>query len=120
VELAGVFARQAAVAIRATRVERDTAALLRAVAGRLAGDTAPAEGVDQVVAAAVSDLGEGDSLWPLVEQITAIRRASPEQLELVTELLAVLARRSARDRGRRSAVSGRGLSRRSTASSDAE
>ncbi len=41
VELAGVFARQASVAIRASRVERDVAALLADVLGTLAGDAAP-------------------------------------------------------------------------------
>jgi GAF domain-containing protein len=43
VELAGVFARQASVAIRASRVERDTAALLAAALRRLA-DTGGAGG----------------------------------------------------------------------------
>ncbi len=40
VELAGVFARQASVAIRSSRVERDVAALLGVVLGALAGDGA--------------------------------------------------------------------------------
>jgi transcriptional regulator with GAF, ATPase, and Fis domain len=123
VELAGVFARQAAVAIRASRMERDTAALLRSVIARLTDDGAAADGVEQVVAAALAGLGgEDDTLWPLVEQIATIRRSSPEQLELVTELLAVLARRAARDRGRRSGFSGRAGagSRRDPAASDAD
>ena len=38
VELASVFARQAAIAISASRVERDTASLLAEVARRAAGD----------------------------------------------------------------------------------
>jgi GAF domain-containing protein len=112
VELAGVFARQASVAIRSSRVERDVAALLATVLGALAGDEAPAAGVDALVAAAVADVGGADDpLWPLVEQIAALRRASPEQVELVTGLLAVLVRQAARTgtggRGSRRRPSGR-------------
>jgi GAF domain-containing protein len=108
VELAGVFARQATVAIRASRVERDTAALIRKVISGLAGEDTPAPGVDALVAAALEGLGsDDDPLWPLVEQIAAIREASPDQLELVTTLLGALARQTARARGRRSAVEGR-------------
>ncbi len=50
--------------------------------------------------AAVADVGgPEDPLWPLVEQIAALRRASPEQLELVTGLLAVLVRQAERAAG---------------------
>jgi GAF domain-containing protein len=109
VELAGVFARQASVAIRASRVERDVAALHAAVLGALAGEEAPAAGVDALVAAAVADVGgPDDPLWPLVEQIAALRRASPEQLELVTALLAVLVRQAERDGGSRAGGASRG------------
>ena len=100
VELAGVFARQASVAIRASRVERDVAALIAAVLGGLAGREAPADGVEALVAAAVSDVGgPDDPLWPLVERVAALRRAAPEQLELVTGLLDVLVRQAERDAG---------------------
>jgi GAF domain-containing protein len=117
VELAGVFARQASVAIRASRVERDVARLLGAVLGALAGDEAPPDGVEALVEAAVSDVGgPDDPLWPLVEQVAALRRAAPEQLELVTALLAVLVRQAERDGGPRGGGSGsraaRGLRRR--------
>ena len=44
VELATVFARQATVAIRSSRIERDTASLLRAVLGAADAATTPAEG----------------------------------------------------------------------------
>ncbi|MFI5259775.1 MAG: GAF domain-containing protein [Candidatus Limnocylindrales bacterium] len=107
VELAGVFALQATVAIRASRVERDTAALIRTVLTGLAGGDAPAAGVDALVAAALEGLGhDDDPLWPLVERIAAVRATSPEQLELVTALLGVLARQSARGRGGRTAKGG--------------
>ena len=112
VELAGVFARQASVAIRASRIERDVAALFAAVLGALAGEEAPPAGVDALVAAAVSDVGgPDDSLWPLVEQVAALRGAAPEQVELVTELLGVLVRqaerRGARSKGPRRRAPGR-------------
>ncbi len=113
VELAGVFARQASVAIRASRVERDVAALLGAALGTLAGDDAPPAGVEALVAAAVAAVGgPDDPLWPLVEQIAALRHAAPEQLELVTALLAVLVRQAEHSGSGRGPGTGRGLRRR--------
>ncbi len=113
VELAGVFARQASVAIRASRAERDVATLLAEVLGTLAGEESTAEGVEALVSAAMADVGgPDDPLWPLVGQIAALRRASPEQLELVTALLAVLVRQA--ERGGRGSAAGRGLRRRAT------
>jgi GAF domain-containing protein len=102
VELAGVFARQATVAIRASRVERETAMLLREVIGALAGGEAPDGGVETLVVAALADIGDPDDpLWPLVEQIAALRRAGPEQQELLGAMLDVLVRQAERGRGRR-------------------
>ena len=115
IELASVFARQAAVAISASRVERDVASLLRTIAAALVGaDEGPADPdsrvvLDGVVAAATAGLDDdaGGRLWLLVEQIARVRRADPGQLELVADLLAVLAdhaeraERAARGRGRR-------------------
>jgi hypothetical protein len=122
VELASAFARQAAVAIRASRVERDVAALLGEVLGALAGDEAPPDGVEALVAAAVAEVGgPDDPLWPLVEQIAALRRATPDQVELVGALLAVLVRQAERGAGAgrgagdgRGSGVGRGLRRRAT------
>ena len=100
VELAGVFARQAAVAINATRIERDTRSLLAAVLVELAGDAldrAAAEAAAEAVAAAATeDLDRGDDthLWALAERVARLRRASPDQLDLLTELLDVLVRRT--------------------------
>lgn len=102
IELAGVFARQATVAIRGSRVERDAATLLRSVIGALAGGEAPDGGVEALVTAALADVGDPDDpLWPLVEQIAALRRAGPEQRELLGSLLDVLVRQAERGRGRR-------------------
>jgi GAF domain-containing protein len=102
IELAGVFARQATVAIRASRVERDAATLLRSVIGALAGGDAPDGGVEALVAAALVDVGDPDDpLWPLVEQIAALRRVGPEHRELLGALLDVLVSQAERGRGRR-------------------
>jgi len=97
VELAGVFARQATTAIRSSRVERDTASLLRAVLAD-ATDPATAEDVDAIVADAVAglDADADDPLWALADQIARLRSADPAQLDLVRELLAVLVRRAER------------------------
>ena len=102
IELAGVFARQATVAIRASRVERDVATLLRSVIGALTGGEAPEGGVEALVAAALAEVGDPDDpLWPLVERIAALRRAGPEQRELLGSLLDVRVRQAERGRGRR-------------------
>jgi GAF domain-containing protein len=108
IELASVFAGQAAVAIRASRVERESAALLEATLRLTLGPDAPDRAVADAVAVATADLQGDDAgrLWPLVEQVARVRRADPEQLALVTDLLAVLAdhaeRRASRRPGQRS------------------
>jgi hypothetical protein len=95
-----VFARQATVAIRAARVERDTASLLRSALGSLArGDDDG--GVDADLETTISDLArqlddESGRLWTLADAVARARRASPEQVSLVIEILDALARRSAR------------------------
>ena len=112
VELATVFAHQATVAIRSSRIERDTATLLRAVL--VAADESSAvdgassatgsiiDALDSIIATEIRSLdAEGDDpLWALADQIALLRAADPGQLELVRELLAVLVRRSDRSRGR--------------------
>lgn len=98
IELAAVFARQATVAIRASRIERDAASLVRAVIEGLVDGSAAPGAVDEIVAAATDDLGRDDDtrLWALVEQIVRVRNADPAQLELLTDLLAVLAQHAER------------------------
>jgi GAF domain-containing protein len=97
-DLASVFARQATVAIRAGRVERDTASLLRSALGALAAGDAAA---DDALEVTISDLArqlddETGRLWTLADAVARARRASPEQVGLVVEILDALARRSAR------------------------
>jgi GAF domain-containing protein len=111
VELASVFARQAAVAIRASRVERDTRTLLLAIVEAwvaeptAAGDSPTATAI---VERATAELGHDDEsgLWTLVDGVARIRRANPEQLALVTDLLGVLATHVDRARPRASRRSG--------------
>jgi GAF domain-containing protein len=104
VELATVFARQATVAIRATRIERDTASLLRSVLRAIGagddGSTATLD-VEAVVSEAIADLdGDDDgALWALADEIAWLRTLDPGQIDLVRELLAVLVRRAERGRG---------------------
>jgi GAF domain-containing protein len=104
IELAAVFAGQAATAISATRVERDVGSLLESSLRALAGADAPAQAsLDEIVAAATADLGRDDltRLWPLADVIARLRTADPDQLELVIEILDALQRRATRDNRRR-------------------
>jgi GAF domain-containing protein len=97
IELAGVFARQATVAIRASRVERDTASLLRTTLAALAGSDDQAT-VERVVQLATADL-DGDAedrLWAIVDRVARLRQADPGELELLAEILEVVARRAER------------------------
>jgi GAF domain-containing protein len=106
VEMALVFGRQATVAIRATRVERDTESLLRAVLGGLAApadaDDPIAVDVELLVREAVAELDRDDdgALWALADEIARLRMVDPSQLDLVRELLGVLVRRAERPHGR--------------------
>jgi GAF domain-containing protein len=101
IELATVFARQATVAIRASRVERDTSTLVRSALAAIAqaGEPPIADAdLDAIVAAAVAELGRDDdgALWALTDEIARLRTADPLEIDLVRELLAVLARRAER------------------------
>jgi GAF domain-containing protein len=102
IELATVFARQATVAIRSSRIERDTASLLRAVL--TAADDGPGRldvaALDAIIATEIRtmDADSDDPLWAIADQIALLRATDPGQLELVRELLAVLVRRA--DHGR--------------------
>ena len=103
IELAGVFARQAAVAIRASRVERDLGVAPPGHAPRpgatSAGPTSDAA-IDELVRA-------GDRRARTRRRLAGSGRSSsrspgsagsdPDQLELVTDLLAALARQAERD-----------------------
>jgi GAF domain-containing protein len=102
VELAGVFARQATVAIRATRLERDTATLLRDGLRALAEDGALAPddaAMEELAAFATARLaGDDDPVWALADRVARLRVADPGQVALLVDLLDVLVRRAERPR----------------------
>jgi len=109
VDAAGVFARQATIAIRATRLERDAAGIVRAALTALAATDASIDpdGLDALVAAAVRDLDADGSdersrpgMWQLADAVARVRGAAPDQLALVIDILEALARRSARPASR--------------------
>lgn len=117
IELASVFARQAAVAIRASRVERDITEILRSALVSLAaeGDAPSADpdrlrtAIEELVGAATIDQDrDGEAgLWALVEAVARIRRADPAQLDLVSDLLGVLASHAEKRRAERPTRAGR-------------
>ncbi len=97
-EAAAVFARQATVAIRATRLDRDAATLLASalasldVEGRLDAGAAAA-----IVSAAAAGLDEeGGDTWALADVVARVRDADPSQVGLVRDILDALVRRAER------------------------
>ena len=104
-ELLAVFGRQAAAAIEASRVQRDGARLVRAVLAEVADGAADDADLDALVTRLSVELdAEGDApLWRLVGQVARMRSLSDREVELVTDILAVVARRAEAPPGRRSA-----------------
>lgn len=103
-ELLGVFAAQATVAIGAARVQRDSAGLLR----RVLTDLDPGmdeSAVEALVSAASADMDADDEapFWRLADQVARLRGLTDRELALVADILEVLARQAAgsrRGRGR--------------------
>lgn len=93
-DLASVLARQATIAIRASRVERDAGTLLRTALGRIADGADADAAVEAGLEAIAGDDDDADGFWALVDVLARVRRTNPEQLGLVTELIEVLARRA--------------------------
>lgn len=98
-ELLAVFATQAAAAIRAARVQRDSERLLRAVLERV-GDDASEEQVDDLVSAAAAELDtDAESpFWQLVDRVAEMRNLSDREQRLVSDILAVVATHASRGR----------------------
>lgn len=98
-ELLGVFAAQATVAIGAARVQRDTERLLRTVLGQLGPDLDAAQ-VDDLVSAASADLEVDDEapFWRLIDQVSRLRSLSDRETALVVDILAVVAVHAERTR----------------------
>ncbi|MBI2777014.1 MAG: GAF domain-containing protein [Chloroflexi bacterium] len=102
-DAAAVFARQATIAIRATRLDRDATGLL---AGALAAVLADRDGaarepvdaaaIDALVAEVARDVGAGSETWALADLVARVRDADPSQVGLVRDILEALARRADR------------------------
>jgi len=101
-DLLAVFARQAAAAIEAARVGRDSERLLRNALTGVVGDELDAAGIDELVTAAATELDRDDEtpFWRLVDRVARLRSTSDADLELVEEMLEVVARHRAHRHGR--------------------
>jgi len=99
-ELLAVFATQAAAAIRAARVQRDSERLLRAVLARVGGEDVSEEQVDELVSAAAVELdADADApFWQFVDRVAQMRNLSDRELSIVSDMLEVVARHAARGR----------------------
>ncbi len=101
-ELMGVFARQAATAIEASKVQRDTGRLLREVLRQVSEGELSEEGVEGLVEIATDQLDRDEEapFWRLVDLVSRMRDMSDRELTLVTDILEVVARSSGRPRHR--------------------
>ena len=91
-ELLGVFAGQATVAIAAARVQRDTDRLLRSVLVQIEPGL-DADEVETLVGAATRGLDVDDEspFWLLVDQVARLRSLSDRETSLLTAILDVVA-----------------------------
>jgi GAF domain-containing protein len=99
-ELLAVFARQAAAAIRAARVQRDTERLFAAVLSRMGQDDVSDEAVDGLVSALTVGLDTDEEVpfWQLVDRVARVRNLSDRELRLVSDILEVVASHAGRGR----------------------
>src|SRR5215212_5668923 len=81
-ELLAVFARQAAAAIRAARVQRDTNRLVRAVLTQIGSDDVSDAQLDTLVSAATVGLDRTDEapFWALVDRVAQLRSLTDREL----------------------------------------
>jgi GAF domain-containing protein len=101
-ELLAIFARQATTAITASRVQRDTARLLREVLRQIGESSLTDEQVEAVVTAATRDLDDNPDtpFWQLVEHVAVLRGLGERDLILIVDILEVVARHAQRARRR--------------------
>ena len=99
-DLLAAFARQAAAAIQATKVQRDSARLLRAVLRQVGDADLTDDQLDSLVGAAAAGLDADDDspFWRLVDQVGRLRGMSDRELSLVSDILEVVSRHSRRPR----------------------
>ena len=101
-ELLAVFAGQATVAIAASRVQRDTARLLRSVLSDIGPDLADDQ-VETLVASATAGLDADDEspFWRIVDQVARMMELSDREMALVADILEAVAGHAGRSqRGR--------------------
>ena len=98
-ELLAVFASQATVAIAASRVQGDTARLIRSVLVEIGPDLDETQ-IDELVGSATAGLDpdEDSPFWALVDRIARLRDLSDGESGLVADLLEVLAAHASRGR----------------------
>ena len=91
-ELLAAFAAQAGAAIAGTRVQHDLPVLLASSLRQLVPDMSDDQ-VRELVSAATKDLdAESDSpFWVLVDQVSGLRDLGEQELELVGDILGVVA-----------------------------
>jgi hypothetical protein len=111
-DVAAAFASQATAAVRAGRLGRDAATVLRAALAAIARATTPSAAganpaaldtaaIDALVAAAIADLGTDADVeapaatWALADRIARLRDVDPELVAVAGEWLDVLLRRRA-------------------------
>jgi GAF domain-containing protein len=97
-DLLAVFARQAATAIEASKVQRDTERLLRAVLRRVGDDEIDDDALDALLGAAAAELDDEEEapFWRLVDQVSRLRRMTDREIALVSDILEVVARHRVR------------------------
>lgn len=93
-ELLGVFARQAAAAIEASRIGRDSERLLRNALAGVGGGSLDEAALDALVSTAAVELDgdDGAPFWRLVDQVARLHGADPTDLELTADILEAVAR----------------------------
>jgi hypothetical protein len=97
-ELLAVFARQAAAAINAARVQRDGARLLRAVLRDVGDGELDDAQLDALVTAASEGLDDDEAspFWSIVDHVVRMREMTDRELRLVSAILAAVAEHAAR------------------------
>lgn len=97
-QLLAVFASQAATAIGAARVQRDTTRLVRDVLTRISDDDLSSDEVEAIVQAATEGLDQDVEapFWALVDQVGRLRAFGDRELALLADMLRVIADHAAR------------------------
>jgi GAF domain-containing protein len=97
-ELLGVFAAQATAAISAARVQRDTGRLLHEVLRQIGAEALTDPQIEALVGEATRSLdADSDSpFWHLAENVARLRTMTDRELELVADILEVVAKHAER------------------------